>query len=55
MYRNATIDFEGPEILWSIEHAASPGIDLHITLAPVSSKEPLQLGSRWRGKGGRRE
>jgi hypothetical protein len=26
------------------------GIDLHITLAPVSSKEPLQLRSRWRGK-----
>jgi hypothetical protein len=31
------------------------GIDLRITLAPVSSQEPLQLGSRWRGKGGRRE
>ena len=38
-------------------HGAScvTGIDLHITLAPVSSQEPLQLGPRWRGKGGRRE
>jgi hypothetical protein len=25
------------------------------TLASVSSQEPLQLGRRWRGKGGRRE
>ena len=31
------------------------GIDFHITLAPVSSQEPLQLGPRWRGKRGRRE
>ena len=31
------------------------GIDLHITLAPVSSQEPLQLGPSWRGKGGRGE
>ena len=27
------------------------GIDLHITLAPVSAEKPLQLGPRWRGKG----
>ena len=40
-----------------VVHGAScvTGIDLHITLAPVSSQEPLQLGPRWRGKGGRRE
>src|SRR5258708_14796736 len=40
-----------------VVHGAScvTGIDLRITLAPVSSKEPLQLGPRWRGKGGRRE
>jgi hypothetical protein len=31
------------------------GLDLRITLAPVGSQEPLQLGPRWRGKGGRRE
>jgi hypothetical protein len=31
------------------------GIGLRITLAPVRSQEPLQLGPRWRGKGGRRE
>ena len=36
-----------------VVHGASciTGIDLHITLAPVSSQEPLQLGPRWRGKG----
>ena len=34
-------------------HGAScfAGIDLHSTLAPVSSQEPLQRGPRWRGKG----
>jgi hypothetical protein len=27
------------------------GIDLDIILTPLYSKKPLQLGSRWRGKG----
>ena len=36
-----------------VVHGAScvTGIDLHITLAPVSSEKPLQPGPRWRGKG----
>ena len=41
-----------------VVHGAScvTGIDLHITLVSLLRlKEPLQLGPRWRGKGGRRE
>jgi hypothetical protein len=40
-----------------VVHGAScvTGIDVHTTLAPVSSQEPLQLEPRWRGKGGRWE
>ena len=36
-----------------VVHRASgvTGINLHITLAPVSAEKPLQLGPRWRGKG----
>jgi hypothetical protein len=50
MYRNATNGFGEPEFF--VIHGASyvTGIDLDITLAPVGSKEPLQLGPRWRGK-----
>src|SRR5260370_37547980 len=46
MYRNSTGNF--------VVHGAScvTGIDLHITLVSLlRSKEPLQLGSGWRGKG----
>jgi len=46
---------DGPEILWSMEQAASQASTFISPLAPVSSQEPLQLGLRWRGKGGRRE
>jgi hypothetical protein len=50
MYRKATTGSGGPENF----HGASciTGIDLHITLVcRLRSKEPLQLGSGWRGKG----
>jgi hypothetical protein len=50
MYRNAATGFGESELF--VVHGAScvTGIDLDITLAPVSSKEPLQAGPRWRGK-----
>ena len=39
-----------------VVHGAScvTGIALRITLALLARKNPLQLGPRWRGKGGRR-
>jgi hypothetical protein len=37
------------KFLWSMEQAAWQASTSN--LAPVSSKEPLQLGLRWRGKG----
>jgi hypothetical protein len=34
-----------------MEQAYVTGIGFRITLAPVSSQEPLQPGPSWRGKG----
>ena len=40
-----------------VVHGASyaTGIDPSMTVAPVTSQEPLQLRPRWRGKRDRRE
>ena len=50
MYRNAATGFGESELFVVHRACCVTGIDLDITLTPDSSKEPLQLGPRWRGK-----
>jgi hypothetical protein len=38
---------------FAVHGAASQASTFPSTQPPVSSQKPLQLGSRWRGKGGR--